>query len=84
MYELSWNRKVFDYKFFAALQGIDLDKEGGEPQVTASSEKRKPVLPLFGDPKDYEGLPKEERKKMTDEMLAQHRRWAGSKPLGGE
>ena len=54
----------------AAFFGVDLDKE---------VEKEKEVSSLaFVDPSEYEKMPVEERQKLTDKMMSQHKEWAGN------
>jgi len=52
--------QMSDWKFQAALQGIDIDKVlKGKDQ---SSEE------LFGDPESYKNMSEEERKELTEKM----------------
>jgi uncharacterized FlgJ-related protein len=70
LYELNQNRELDRMKFFAKLQGIDIDK-----QLKKREQENKT---LFRDPKDYEDLSDEERAELTQEMMKTHRVVMGS------
>ena len=60
----------------AGVHGIDIDK--------VVKEKEKEDGFMFRDPKDYEHLSMEERRKKTQEMLGKHKGWADQgSPLKG-
>jgi len=50
----------------AKLKGVDVEKE-----VKKADQKKRAT---FQDPKEYEKMPMEERKKLTDEMLGKHKK----------
>lgn len=52
-------------KFFAKLQGVDIDAE-----IKKKEERDKT---LFKDPKDYEKLSKEQREELTKQMIGRHK-----------
>jgi hypothetical protein len=54
----------------AALHGV---KMGGSSKDVKNENRG---VPLFGDPKDYEGMPEEEREALTQKMMGKHRMWA--------
>jgi hypothetical protein len=54
-------------RFMAAIHGIDIDK--------AKKEKEEADSFLFRDPKEYKHLSKEEKEKLTQEMLGRHKGW---------
>ena len=60
--EAEYNRFVLD----ARLRGVDVEKE-----VKKAAQKK---TTMFQDPKEYEKLPTEERKRMTDQMLGKHKK----------
>ncbi len=79
MYEFVIEQKNTDYKFFAAIQGIDLDKAVNKEK--SQSEKfdemeKKQEIPIFRDPSEYEGYSQEELDKMTKNMKQSHSAWA--------
>jgi len=83
MFEHIMERKNNEYRFFAALQGIDLDKElKKKGQKTQSQDlddqQSKQDLPLFRDPEEYDNMSQEERDRLTQEMMSQHKNWAES------
>ena len=44
-------------------------------------------IPMFRDPKEYEGMSREEKDKLTQQMMVIHRAWSGAKSSvlkGGE
>ena len=60
----------------AGVHGIDVDKE--------MKKKKEEDGFMFRDPKDYEHLSKEEKEKLTQEMLGKHKGWADQEsPLKG-
>ena len=61
---MNQEREIARMKFFAKLQGVDLDKQL-EKRERESKTK-------FRDPKEYEHLPKEERERLTQEMMKGH------------
>jgi hypothetical protein len=64
LFELNQDREISRMKFFAKLQGVDIDKQ--------LKEKEKESKVKFKDPKDYEKMSKEEREKLTQEMMQGH------------
>lgn len=80
LYENYINYKNEEYKFLAALQGIDLDKEQSKIQNRnskpgQSSLRNNNTVPLFGNPEDYQHLTDEEKKEMTEKMMGKHKSW---------
>ena len=59
--ESEYNRFVLDAK----LKGVDVEKE------IEKAEKEKAFK--FQDPKEYEKMPIDERRKLTDQMLGKHK-----------
>ena len=83
-------RKYNENRFFAGLQGIDLDKEMKKKGHKTQSEslddqQKKQDLPLFKDPDEYDNWSDEEKEKITQDMKKQHQSWAqqGKNPVGG-
>jgi len=54
--------------------GIDVDKS----VATETKKKEQSSTFEFKDPKEYENMSKEERKTLTEQMMKQHKTWAGS------
>ena len=50
----------------ARLRGVDVDKEVKKAKAKKTG--------TFQDPKEYEKMPAEERRKLTDQMLGKHKR----------
>lgn len=63
------------YKFLAALQGVDLDK-----QVNKAPKNKKDLQDnvIFGDPEDYKKMSEEERNKLTNQLMVKFKDWAGT------
>jgi hypothetical protein len=59
--ESEYNRFVLEAK----LRGVDIEGE-----VEKKEEKQ---TFMFKDPKEYEKMPKEERERLTNEMLGRHK-----------
>jgi hypothetical protein len=59
--ESEYNRFVLDAK----LRGVDVEKE------IKKAEKKKTFT--FQDPKEYEKMPIEKRRELTDQMLGEHK-----------
>lgn len=68
LFEQYQERQMQERRFLAAIHGINLDKE--------MNKKKKESSFMFGDPKDYAKMSKEEREKKTQEMLGKHKAWA--------
>lgn len=76
LYECKLKEDEEYLRFQAAIHGAKLKETG---RVPASSEDNlKKAVPMFGDPKDYESLSKEEREEMTAKMMGKHKIWAGT------
>ncbi len=90
MYEHTMDRKYSEHRFYAALQGVDLDKELKKKGHKTQSEEledqqNKQDLPLFRDPDEYDHLSDEEKEKITQDMKKQHKNWVqqGNTSVGG-
>ena len=75
LFEDYQERQMQERRFQAAIHGINLDKE----MKKQTMKKKEDSSFMFGDPKEYEKMSKEERKKKTEEMLGKHKSWAGDK-----
>lgn len=86
MVEFVEKKKYNEYKFFAAISGIDLEKElskeTGDSKSLLENQQKKQDLPLFMDPDDYDNLSEEEREKMTEKMMSRHKNWANTGTSG--
>lgn len=84
-------------RFQGLLHGFDIDKESEEKPDKPKNKKqtsrefrkkfdeaqKKQSLPIFRDPSEYNNLSKEEKDKLTNKMMAQHKGWAkGFKNIG--
>jgi hypothetical protein len=70
-------------KFLASLVGVDLDKEiRKSPDSSFVDRATKPSGTMFGDPKDYEHMSKEERQALTEKMMGAHKRVMAKTPIG--
>ena len=65
----SSKRKNDHYKFLAAIQGIDLDKES----ENKGTNKEKGNTLEFQDPSAYEHMTDEEKNELTKKMMGGHR-----------
>ena len=55
------------------------------PNTQQASQKQSAnKVPLFGGPEDYAHLSTDEKKELTNKMMAKHKAWAGTKPTGGK
>ena len=72
LYESQQEREYKRLKFFAALNGIDLDKEltKVEPQQTSKPTKQNNFM--FGDPAEYEKMNEKERESLTKKMMGHY------------
>lgn len=79
MLEYIEDKKYNEYKFFAALSGIDLDKEiekaPEDRKALLDRQQKKQDLPIFRDPEEYKGLSEEEREQKTKDMIRAHKQW---------
>jgi len=81
MYEHSEKRMVERLRFDAGVHGIKLDGDDDTPQARVAPKVKGGVS---GDPDSYSHLSKEERQRLTEEMMGGHKAWDQiNKPLGG-
>lgn len=76
LYEKAIDRKEEELRWQAALQGVDITKSNKKPNSesdTATPDSRPGFT--FGSPDDYAHLSKEERDKITQEMMRKHKAW---------
>ncbi len=62
-------------KIQAAFFGVNLD---GETKKEKKAVKEENVF-TFKDPKEYEHMVPEERKKLTEKMMGKHKEWVGKR-----
>ena len=80
MYEHSEKRMVEKLRFDAGVHGIKLD---GDDDTPAQAPRVKGGV--SGDPDSYSHLSKEERQRLTEEMMGGHKAWDQiNQPLGGK
>ncbi len=83
LFEFCTKEKYNEYRFFAGIQGIDLDKHTGSTTESQSSrldeQQKKQDIPLFRDPSEYNSLSKEEKEELTAKMKSKHKQWIHSK-----
>lgn len=77
LHEHSTKRKNENFKFLAAIHGIDLDKEKGTETTKSSSNTLE-----FKDPSEYEHMTDEEKEELTLRMKGGHMRAIQSSGFG--
>jgi hypothetical protein len=82
LFEHTQKRELQKMKFWAALVGVDIDKEAEETPRTPPKLSSKSSGMMFRDPKDYEHMSKEERQALTDKMMGAHQRVMAKTPIG--
>ena len=87
MYEHSEKRLVERLRFDAGVHGIKLDDteedSPSQPRSTPSVKQKGKCIP--GDPDSYSHLSEEERQRLTESMMGNHKAWAENEtPLGGK
>jgi len=88
MYEHVLENKNQEYKFYAALQGFDLDKLSQNNSSDSTSDKleeqqKQQDLPIFRDPDEYDNCSEEEKERMTKEMMGKHKQWVSEGNIVG-
>ncbi len=78
MYEETQLRKSEEWTFLANIHGIETDKDK-QKQSENNEINTDTTIPQFDDPAKYANLPMEERERLTEEMLLQHKKWAKQK-----
>jgi len=73
LFEDYQERQMQQRRFLAAIHGINLDKE----MKKQTKKQKEDSAFMFGDPKEYEKMNKEERKKKTEEMMGKHKIMVG-------
>lgn len=79
LYEFKLKEDDENLRFQAAIHGAKLKEAPQEASKTGDG-----VVPLFGDPEDYDSMPQEEREELTKKMMGKHKVWAGKSLLGTE
>jgi hypothetical protein len=73
LYDYQMQDQEDQWKFHAAIHGIDLDASAKEGETTKGSSSPQEKKFLFKDPAEYEEMTKEEREKETREMMGHWR-----------
>lgn len=89
LYETAQNRKADEYRFLAAIHGVELpDKESDNVVETFADEvekefkQAKPSNGLFGDPAEYAKMTDEEKTIASQNLMAKFKNWAKDTSLG--
>lgn len=88
MFETAQKRKADEYKFLAAIHGVELpsndedDVAATETVIEKEFEQAKPSNGLFGDPAEYEKMNENERSIATQALMAKFKNWAKDTSLG--
>lgn len=69
LYEHYQKEELDKFKLRASLFGVSFDDK--KKKETDQSDF------MFKDPEEYKNLPIEERKKLTEKMMRNHKKWAG-------
>lgn len=69
LFEDYQERQMQERRFQAAIHGINLEKEMKKQDNKKTEEKTF----MFGDPKEYEKMSKEEKKDLTEKMMGKHK-----------
>lgn len=64
-------------EFQAKIHGIEFKQPASKPDSAPQYED--PQVPMFRDPKEYEGMSKGEREQLTKQMIAKHKKWNKSR-----
>jgi len=82
LFEHTEKRMVDRLKLEAGFHGIKLDDDAPKSQGATSAPKAKGVP---GDPDSYSHLSMEERQRLTEQMMGNHKAWVEvDQPLGGK
>ena len=71
LFEHGTDIRYDDYKFNAAIHGIDLDVVGAKDKTKPKASTAEEFM--FKDPREYEHLDAQAKKKITEDMKANHR-----------
>ncbi len=90
MFETAQQRKADEYRFLAAIHGVELPEEdklsGSVDKVSTEIEKEfdlaKPSNGLFGDPAEYAKMTDEEKTIASQTLMAKFKNWAKDTSLG--
>ena len=83
LFENAVKLKAQEYKIVGAFHGVSFDDKKAIPSdqlPEGVSDARKFV---FGDPNSYKNLGQEEREKLTQEMMGNHKQWSSGGGIGG-
>jgi len=74
LFEQYQERQMQERRFLAGIHGINLDKE----MKKQTNKTKEESSFMFGDPKEYEKMSDEEKKKKTNQMMGKHKTWAAN------
>lgn len=79
LYEHAEKRRLDEFKLLGKMLGAEFSDDSEEETTKKKeiTEDQNQGVPLFKDPEDYKHMSKEERKKLTQDMMQKHRNWAG-------
>lgn len=79
------DEKMIEFRFYASLQGFDLDKELDKKDSSREEKKltkeelfreaAESPVPIFRDPSYYDHLTQNEKEQLTQIMMGKHRFW---------
>jgi len=83
LFEHTEKRMVDRLKLEAGFHGIKLDDDA--PQSQGEPKRASKAKGVPGDPDSYSHLSMEERQRLTEQMMGNHKAWAEvDQPLGGK
>ena len=83
LYDNAMKIKDRDYRIIGAFHGITFDDKKVVPADQLPEGVSDPRKFVFGDPKSYENMGQEERDKLTQEMMGNHKQWSSGGGIGG-
>lgn len=83
LFENAMRIKNQEYKIIGAFHGISFDDEKAVSSAELPEGVSDPRKFVFGDPNSYEKLGQEEREKLTQEMMGNHKQWSSGGGIGG-
>ena len=81
LYSELQDRITDEYKFMAAVHGVELSGEKDKPKKDSversNTNTGNQSFPMFQDPSAYEHMSKQEKEDLTQKMMRKHSGWVG-------
>lgn len=81
LFDIYSSQKSDEYEIIGAFHGISTKDSVPKSQLPEGVNDAKKFV--FGDPESYKNMSEDERQKLTEEMMGNHKEWSSSGGIGG-